>query len=307
MHFLMTNDVECFSIPKNKIDLEIASEIYEVGIKRLLDLYARHDVRSTFYFTGRIAEIIPEAVELVKSQGHEIGCHSYSHSENKALDVLSYEEQQNELKKAKKSIESIVGRVKSFRAPSLRINENTVKVLEEIGFTSDSSICSQRFDGPFTFGSKKELKLKWLFAPRKPYFMSYDSISRRGNSKILEIPISALLLSYSGVTMRRSPSLTKIMQKQLFFESKQTNKPVVFVFHPHECLDYNYNINTIKQETTYLRHFGKNMVIQKLKSKNLGNKSLKLLDDILSSASNYGFDFVSASDYEKEMKNKNGD
>jgi len=64
-------------------------------------------------------------------------------------------------------IESIAGKIESFRAPVLRLNGDTVKALEENGFTSDSSICSQRFDGPFTFGSKK--KLKWLFAPRKPY------------------------------------------------------------------------------------------------------------------------------------------
>ncbi|OEU57323.1 MAG: hypothetical protein BA871_16420 [Desulfuromonadales bacterium C00003096] len=43
MYFLMTNDVESFSIPLNKLDIETAKEVYEVGLPRLLDLYARHD------------------------------------------------------------------------------------------------------------------------------------------------------------------------------------------------------------------------------------------------------------------------
>ncbi|MEA2066820.1 MAG: polysaccharide deacetylase family protein, partial [Thermotogota bacterium] len=163
----MTNDMESFSIPLNREDDNTAKEVYEVGLPRLLDLYARHDIKCTFYFTGMFAEQSPESIDLVKAHGHEIGCHSYSHAEDKALDVLSYEEQLSELKKAKRIIESFAGNIESFRAPALRLNEGTVRVLEETGFTSDSSVCPQRFDGPFTFGSKR--KLKWLLAPRMPY------------------------------------------------------------------------------------------------------------------------------------------
>jgi hypothetical protein len=101
MHFLMTNDVESFSIPRNREDSEITKQIYEVGLPRLLDLLSKHDIQSTFYFTGMFAEQSPESVELVKEHGHEIGCHGYDHSPQRAFDVLSYEEQVNELKKGK--------------------------------------------------------------------------------------------------------------------------------------------------------------------------------------------------------------
>ena len=72
MYFLMTNDVECFSIALNKLDTATVKEVYEVGLPRLLDLYARHDIKCTFYFTGMFAEQSPESVELVKGHGHEI-------------------------------------------------------------------------------------------------------------------------------------------------------------------------------------------------------------------------------------------
>ena len=175
----MTIDVESFSIPLNRCDSETGKKVYEVGLPLLLDLFAKYDIKGTFYFTGEMAEAFPEAIELVKAWGHEIGCHGYDHSPERAFDVLGYDEQIAELMRAKKVIEKVAGKIESFRAPALRINEDTIRALEETGFTSDSSVCSQRFDGPFTFGSKR--KLKWLFAPRKPYFLSYDSIIRVEN------------------------------------------------------------------------------------------------------------------------------
>ena len=139
------------------------------------------------------------------------------------------EEQLNELKKAKAAIEGVAGKIVSFRAPALRINEDTVRALEETGFRTDSSVCSQRFDGPFTFGSKR--KLKWLFAPRRPYMLSYDSVVKPGDSEILEIPVSAFLFPYIGTMMRVSPLITRILRKYLYHESKNTGKPVVFLLN----------------------------------------------------------------------------
>lgn len=65
----MTNDVEIFSIPLNRLSPDTAREVYEVGLPRLLDAYAKHDIRCTFYFTGKIVEMVPEAVELVLDHG----------------------------------------------------------------------------------------------------------------------------------------------------------------------------------------------------------------------------------------------
>jgi len=300
MYFIMTNDVESFSIPLNREDESVVKEVYEVGLPRLLELYARHDIKSTFYFTGMFAEQSPESVDLVKAHGHEIGCHGYDHAPERAFDVLSYEEQLSELKKAKRIIESLAGTIESFRAPALRLNEDTVRALEETGFTSDSSVCPQRFDGPFTFGSKK--KLKWLLAPRKPYFLSYESITREGDSKILEIPISAVIFPFIGTTMRRSPLITKILQKYLSFESKRTDKPVVFLFHPNECLDFDGKAIPTRRSTNFFDHLFADVIRQKLKLKNLGMNSLILLDDVLTSAREHGFEFVSVNEYRKFYK-----
>lgn len=46
---------------------------------RLLEMLAEHDVKATFFFTGRNVEQYPELAKLTKDQGHQIGNHTYSH------------------------------------------------------------------------------------------------------------------------------------------------------------------------------------------------------------------------------------
>ena len=69
------------------------------------------------------------------------------------------------LKESKAILEDLSGQeVISFRAPALRVNEDTHKALEESEYKIDSSVASQRFDMFMSFGGLK--KLNWLTAPR---------------------------------------------------------------------------------------------------------------------------------------------
>ena len=302
MYFLMTNDVEAHSLSLNREDPKTVDLVYRVGLPRLLDLLSRHDITSTFYFTGMFSEQSPESLDLVHDHGHEIGCHGYDHSPGRAFDLLSYDEQVTELEKAKSAIEPIAGKISSFRAPALRTNEFTVRALEKTGFKTDSSVCSQRFDGPFTFGARE--KIKWLGAPRLPYRLSYDAITKKGYSNVLEIPISALMIPFIGTTMRISPTVTKLIKKCLFRESFQTGKPVVFLFHPNECLDVEAGSKATRRTNNLFEYVFADLIRHKLKLNNMGYASLKLLDNLLKSAKDYGFEFVSSRQY-YDIINKN--
>ena len=120
------------------------------------------DVEATFYFTGTFASKYPKSLELVNDNGHEVGSHGYSHHLKHSFDLLTREQQYVHLSKSKSVLESVVGPIKSFRAPALRISDETIPILQKLGFETDSSVSSQRFDGPFTFGSKR--KIKWLLS-----------------------------------------------------------------------------------------------------------------------------------------------
>ncbi|MDP3104346.1 MAG: hypothetical protein Q8M95_07045 [Candidatus Methanoperedens sp.] len=191
----------------------------------------------------------------------------------------------------------IPGNIRDFRAPALRINESTIHALEKTGFNTDSSIASQRFDGPLTFGSKR--KLKWLAAPRTPYYLSYDSIIKKGNSKILEIPISAIIAPYIGTTMRVSPMMLKIIEKFLFAESRRGDKPIVFLFHPNECLDPNSGAAPVRRANNLFQHIFADIIRRELKLHNLGIKAVRLIDDVISRAEDAGFEFLTVQEYRK--------
>lgn len=196
----------------------------------------------------------------------------------------------SDISRAKAILESAAGTIKSFRAPALRINDDTIKVLKETGFSTDSSTCPQRFDGPLTFGSTK--KLKWLIASRKPFFLDSDE-------SILEIPISAFIFPYIGTTMRISPGLTRLLGRSLYFEARQTGKPLVFLFHPNECLDPTDLIITTCRTKNPLKHLFADHIRQRLKLRRLGVAAIEVLDEIILNAKQQGFDFCTAIEYRK--------
>lgn len=297
MNFLMTCDVECYSFSSNSYDYgNIPQQVLNAGLPGLLDLFSEYDVEATFFFTGKFAELCPEAVELVLARGHEIGCHGYTHNNNRAFDSLPHDEQVKDLKRAKKIIEDIAGRVISFRAPALRINRHTIPALEKTGFLIDSSVASQRFDGPLTFGSKN--KLKWITSPREPYNPSRENPFKRGNSSILEIPVSAFGLAYIGTIMRLSPTLFGLLERLLFAESKRTGRPLVFLHHPQENMPARRE-STSRRSTSLIGHLAGDIIRHKLKMRNLGEPDLNLLEKTLQLARE-NFNFVSMRTYYKK-------
>jgi hypothetical protein len=51
----------------------------EVGSQRLLGLFKKHDLKSTWFIPGRSIETFPKQMSEVAKAGYEIGLHGYSH------------------------------------------------------------------------------------------------------------------------------------------------------------------------------------------------------------------------------------
>jgi peptidoglycan-N-acetylglucosamine deacetylase len=275
---LLTTDVETTSILNHRLDDGTAHLVLKEGMPRLLDLYAKYDVKTTFFYTGHIAELVPEVVRMAHKAGHEIGSHGYTHLVNQAFDMLSFDKQKEHLTKSKNILEDIIGEeIISFRAPAARVNKNIVKALVDTGFKIDSSISSQRLDMFLSFGALN--KMNWLTSPRLPYFADNNNIFKQGESELFEIPISAMGFPYIGTFMRIAPSINRLTRHLLHLETKYNNRPFVFLTHPNEFIDEERDgTNITRRSSNYFSYLLGDLLRHKLKIKNLGKKCIPLFE-----------------------------
>lgn len=298
---LLSNDVETTSIWHNKLRDETGYKVLKEGMPLLLDLYAKYDIKTTFFFTGYIAKLYPEIVKMILPYGHEVGSHGLSHTKENGFDVMPLEKQISHLKESKDILENIIGEeVISFRAPALRVNNDTATALEESNYKIDSSVASQRFDMFMSFGGLK--KLNWLTAPRLPYRTSKDSLFKKGDAQIIEIPLSASLFPYLSTTMRIFPNLTAIQRKFMAFESSKTGKPIVFITHPNEFIDESDEERILnKRSKNIVSAFLQDTVRSKLKMKNLGVEGVKIFEKEIKYFNKHNFNFLTIKDYSKRL------
>lgn len=289
---LITNDVETTSILNHKLKDETAEYVLKQGMPRLLDLYERYGVKATFFYTGHIARICPEVVKMAHDRGHEVGSHGLTHEVSQAFDVLTPEEQLDHLRQSKRILEDIIGEeVTSFRAPAARVGKGFSQVLLEAGFRVDSSVCSQRLDMMFSFGSLK--KLHWLTAPRKAYHTKPDNIFRKGDSSLLEVPVSAMGFPYIGTFMRIAPGLNRLTRRLLYWETVCNGRQFVFLTHPNEFIDETRDDGPIERRASNpIAYFFGDVLRHKLKVKNLGEKALPIYERELAFFQKKGFKFI---------------
>jgi polysaccharide deacetylase family protein (PEP-CTERM system associated) len=114
---------------------------------QIIDLFARHDVKGTFFIVGWVAEKHPQVVRAIANAGHEIGCHSYAH---RLVYELTPAEFRRDTERCVNAILNASGaRVRAYRAPSYSITNESMwalEILAEMGFTHDSSIYPIRHD-----------------------------------------------------------------------------------------------------------------------------------------------------------------
>ncbi|MGK9369473.1 polysaccharide deacetylase family protein [Melioribacter sp. Ez-97] len=294
---LFTNDVETTSIWHNSLRDETGIKVYREGMPILLDLYAKYNIKSTFFFTAYIAKLVPDVVKMVLKYGHEVGSHGKLHDRCYGFDIMPLNMQKEHLEYSKKLLEDISGEeVISFRAPALRVSKLTSVALLETGFRIDSSVASQRFD--FFLSSGSVNKIKWLLTPRCPYRVNYYNIFKRGDSQLVEVPISSFIIPYIGTTLRVLPRITMLIRGLLYLESKITDKPIVFLIHPNEFLDEKKDLRIIKKQSkNYIVSLLQDIIRSKIKVKNLGINAKKLYESELIFFLRKSCEFTTIKDY----------
>ena len=108
---------------------------------RLLELFAAHDVRATFFVLGWVAERFPGLVLEMVRAGHELASHGHHHQ---LIYSLTPDQFRDDVRRSKAVLEDAGGcAVRGYRAPSFSIVRSSLwalDVLIEEGFAYDASI-----------------------------------------------------------------------------------------------------------------------------------------------------------------------
>jgi polysaccharide deacetylase family protein (PEP-CTERM system associated) len=109
----------------------------ERNMDRMLELMAEAGVRATCFVLGWIAERCQSLVERIAGEGHEVASHGYGHA---LLGTLAPDEFRADVERSKSLLEDIAGvEVNGYRAPAFSITDWSIPILEDLGFTYDSS------------------------------------------------------------------------------------------------------------------------------------------------------------------------
>ena len=202
---IMSVDLEDFycDLPFSKWD---AYEGRVAKITRIiLDIFEKYKARATFFVLGYIAEKNPELIEEVKTRGHEIASHGYSHTKVTKMTKQNFE---LDLLKSLGILRKISGeKILGYRAPFFSINKQNIWAFNIIKkyLSYDSSV----------FPVKPHYGLSE--APRYIYRMSDTNPWKEDpNSKFFEIPMTTLRLPGLGNVPVAGRPLFAASPKSLF-------------------------------------------------------------------------------------------
>ncbi|HET7036722.1 MAG TPA: polysaccharide deacetylase family protein [Thermomicrobiaceae bacterium] len=109
----------------------------QLGVYNLLEVFARHGIRATFFIGGWDAQRYPQAMDQILAAGHEIAGCGFLHED---FSALSREEQEETLARGERAHEAVFGsKPVGFRAPGQRLTSETRAILAARGYRYDSS------------------------------------------------------------------------------------------------------------------------------------------------------------------------
>ena len=116
----------------------------EVGMPRLVNLFKRFGIKTTWFIPGHSIETFPEQTALVVDAGHEIGIHGYSH-ENPIS--MTPEQEEAVLDKCIDLITKVSGRRPTgYVAPWWEFSPVTNEMLLKKGIKYDHSLMHKDFE-----------------------------------------------------------------------------------------------------------------------------------------------------------------
>src|ERR1051325_11737404 len=120
--------VEAFASQISPQDWDRFESRVERNTYRILEIFAKHNAKATFFMLGWVAEKFPRLAREIAAAGHEIGSHGFGH---RRLDRLTPKEFAADIARSKNALVQQVQRpVVCYRAPSFSVVKNTLWTLD---------------------------------------------------------------------------------------------------------------------------------------------------------------------------------
>jgi hypothetical protein len=217
---------------------------------RFLEPYG---IQATLFMVGHdfLQQQNHDAIRSAAQAGHEIANHTMTHAQGFRL--LRPAQKEAELKGMEDVCLAVTGtRPVGFRSPGWNVGDDAIPILLRRGYLYDSSVhptvlmplfkfLHWRSTSSFCNETRTTMgQFNYMFASAVPYETSPQSLGRRGNSGLIEFPITvaplvrlpfwATFLLATGITVFRAT----------YRALRALGRPIQFMFHLSDFVDYNH-------------------------------------------------------------------
>lgn len=214
----------------------------EVATPRLLDLFDKHGIKTTWCIPGHTVDTFPDACKEVLRRGHEIAHHGYVH-ENPTN--MTREEETRVMEMGLEALDRIGVKPRGYRSPYWDFSPNTLSILEEYGFDWDSSLMGNDI---------------FPYRPR-PVEVHADRANVFGPpSRIVEIPVSWYLDDFPVIEfiVGKQEGMRSVQEvfdrwKSIFDYAKQHEGAVVTITTHPQTIGRPHTIQMLDQLIEYMK------------------------------------------------------
>ena len=154
----------------------------EVGTPRLLKLFSKLGIKTTWFIPGHSIETFPKETRMIVDAGHEIGLHGYSHENPIAM---TPEQEEAILVKSIQLIEQFTGkRPTGYVAPWWEFSNVTNELLLKHGIKYDHSLMHRDFECYYVRVGDKWTKIDFS----KPADHWMKPLVRGEETDLIEVP-----------------------------------------------------------------------------------------------------------------------
>jgi peptidoglycan/xylan/chitin deacetylase (PgdA/CDA1 family) len=157
-----------------------------VGLPLILSLLRNQGIPATFFVPGRVAEDHPDSITAILSHNHELAAHGYTHT---PPDTFSRQEEENELLRARATLEAFGEPISGYRSPEWAVSPHTVGLMAAHGFAYASNLMNDLRPYLHPGTNLIELPVHWTLDDAAHFSFDSDHWTRKiaTPSEVLEI------------------------------------------------------------------------------------------------------------------------